>query len=343
MRKLLIAGALLLAIAIVVQVFLQREPHLKRANGTIHVLLLGIGGDGHEGPELTDTIIFAKLDPEKNKVVLVSIPRDLWVPQFKTKINSIYALGNNEEKNDGLKRIKQVVSTIINQKINYVAVVDFGGFVEAIDIVGGITVSVDRGFDDYEYPVEENREDLCGKTLEEAAVLVATESPTLVFPCRYRHAHFDKGIQHMDGKRALVFVRSRYAKGSEGTDFARSVRQQKVIKAFREKFFTPQVILNPLIIAKLYSVFRNSVITDIVPSEFYDFLKLAEKIKSAEVRSWVIEAEDEEEKKPGLLINPDPSAYAERWVLIPRRGDGDFLEIQQHVACLVSFGDCRIN
>lgn len=342
MRKLLVAGVLLFAIAVVVQAFLQREPNLKRANGTIHVLLLGIGGDGHEGPELTDTIIFAKLDPKKNKVALVSIPRDLWIPTYREKINSIYALGNDEKK-DGLKRIKQVVSTIINKQIHYVAVIDFGGFVEAIDIVGGITVSVDRGFDDYEYPVEENREDLCGRTLEEAAALVATESPTLVFPCRYRHAHFDKGMQHMDGKRALVFVRSRYAKGSEGTDFARSSRQQKVIKAFREKFFTPGVILNPLIIAKLYSVFQSSVMTDIAPSEFDDFLKLGEKIKNAEVRSSVIEAEDKEEKKPGLLINPDPSAYEERWVLIPRRGDGDFLEIQQHVACLVSFGDCRIN
>ena len=58
---------------------------LKQTNSKINILLLGIGGGSHEGPNLTDTIILANLDPKNNKVTLVSIPRDLWFPDLEGK------------------------------------------------------------------------------------------------------------------------------------------------------------------------------------------------------------------------------------------------------------------
>src|SRR4030067_2540395 len=65
--------------------------------GRTNVLLMGIGGKGHEGPDLTDTIILASIDKGAKDVVLISIPRDLWVPNLSAKINSAYAYGQDEK------------------------------------------------------------------------------------------------------------------------------------------------------------------------------------------------------------------------------------------------------
>src|SRR3989344_335149 len=51
---------------------------LKSTNNRVNVLLLGIGGEGHEGPDLTDTIILASIDKSGKDPVIISIPRDLW-------------------------------------------------------------------------------------------------------------------------------------------------------------------------------------------------------------------------------------------------------------------------
>src|SRR3990170_4026159 len=59
---------------------------LKSDNGRTNILLLGIGGKGHDGPDLSDTMILASVDKEGKDVVLVSIPRDLWAPGVSAKI-----------------------------------------------------------------------------------------------------------------------------------------------------------------------------------------------------------------------------------------------------------------
>lgn len=326
-KKALLIVTMLSLISILVVAVASSATRLRKTDGVINVLLLGVGGDGHDGPQLTDTIIFASIHPEKNRITLISIPRDLWIPQAAMKINSVY-------ESEGLSSLRQLISRISNQPIHYVALMDFRGFVKAIDVVGGVTLTVERSFDDFEYPDEERKEDLCGRTIEEASVRIATQSPTIVFPCRYHHVHFDKGVQSMDGKRALIFVRSRYAKGDEGTDFARSKRQQKVIKAFWEKLLTPSIFLNPFAIAKLYDIFQRSVMTDVKSSELLDFLELAQKMRRAQISSSIIDE--------SLLVNPSPTFYEGLWVLIPRKGNDDFSEIQAYVSCLLTFTTCEI-
>lgn len=322
------------------QVLFNKNIDLKKTDNGINILLLGTGGGSHDGPNLTDTIIFAHIDPVKNKVDLISIPRDLWIPDLDNKINFAYAKGEAVKKGGGLVLARAVVSKVLNQPVSYGFRIDFDGFVKAVDLIGGLDISVDREFDDYQYPVEEKREDLCGHTIEEATILIASESPQIVFPCRYEHAHFNKGRQHIDGSRALIFVRSRYAIGVEGTDFARSMRQQKVIQAFREKILSPGTLLNPVTITNLYSVLSGSIDTDIKTSEFDDFIKLANKMRQALIRSEVLEQEDEE--KPGLLLNPPLDEFQGAWVLIPRLGNGKFSEIQEHVKCVITQELCPV-
>ncbi len=328
---------------VLLQLLFTKEIELKKADHSINILLLGIAGGTHDGPDLTDTMMFASIDTNKNRVTLVSIPRDLWVPELKAKINTAYAAGNNQEKNGGLTLSKVVVSKVVGQPIDYVLAIDFQGFVKAVDLVGGLDIDVVRTFDDYEYPIEEKREDLCDQTLEEATLRIATESALIVFPCRYEHIHFDKGIQHMDGARSLIFVRSRYAEGEEGTDFARSQRQQKILYAFKEKIFSLGTILNPIKLTSLYTILSESINTNIQQSEFDDFVKLIQKVKNAKISSSVIELEDKKKNKPGLLINPPLEDFNGSWVLIPRKGNGDFSEIQKYISCLRMSDSCSIN
>lgn len=344
---LVVIGKLVLGLAKFSPVFFQllfhKEISLKKANHNVNILILGIGGGSHEGPDLTDTIMFASIDESKNKISLVSIPRDFWVSEIKGKINSVYSIGESQKKGGGLILTKAVVSKILNKTIDYGIVVDFDGFVKAVDLVGGLDIVVDRSFDDYQYPDEEKREDLCGHTLEEATLQIATMPATEVFPCRYQHIHFDEGLQHISGERALVFVRSRYAIGPEGSDFARNRRQQKVIQAFKDKALSLGILLNPIKITNLYSVLENSIVTDIKALEFDDFVRLANRMKKASIYSAVIDVEDVEQNKKGLLVNPPLADFSGAWVLIPKAGNGNFKEIQEYVKCVLVSNDCQID
>jgi len=328
---------------ILFQLLFNREIQLKRENNNINILLLGTGGGKHEGPDLTDIIIFASISLSKNKVVLVSIPRDLWVPDLKAKINSAYAFGNSKRENGGLALIKSVAAKTLNQTVDYAVRIDFNGFVKAVDLVGGLDVNVERAFDDFEYPIEGREDDLCGNKEEDLKMLATASSQLEAFPCRYAHIHFDKVMQHMNGETALQFVRSRHAQGDEGTDFARSKRQEKVIAAFKDKIFALETLLNPVKVIGLYSTLKESIDTNIRQEEIDDFVRLGQKMEDAGIRSVVLDYGDEKEKIPGLLVNPSISnEYGNQWVLIPRIGNGNFSEIQKYVECEIKVGNCPI-
>lgn len=300
------------------------------------MLLLGIGGGKHQGPNLTDTIIFASIDANKNKVVLISIPRDLWLPDLKGRINIAYAKG-------GISMAKSYISKIVGQPIDYILRIDFDGFEKAIDLLGGVDVNVSSSFDDYEYPIFGREDDPCGHSDQELKALATASSQLDSFPCRYLYLHFDKGLQRMDGETALDFVRSRHAIGDEGTDFARSKRQGELIKAIKDRLISLETLLNPVKIVSLYSVVKDSIDTNIKEDEFDDFIRLAEKMKNATLQNVVLDYGDEEKERPGLLIHPEISdEYNNEWVLIPRIGNNNFEEIQKYVDCEIKIGNCVI-
>lgn len=324
-----------------------KNTSVKTDPQSVNLLILGIGGGNHEGPLLSDTIIFANLNIKDSKVTLVSLPRDMWSTQLQGRINSAYAKGEKKKKGGGLILSKSVVSEMIGQPVNYGVVIDFSGFVKSVDLLGGLDIDVDRTFDDNQYPIEGNENEACGHTDEEITTFTATNSAESTlpdfFPCRYEHLHFDKGPQHMDGATALKFVRSRHALGPEGTDFARSQRQEKVIKAFMDKAFSLNVITSPTKVFGLYNTVKGSIDTDIQQSEFDDFIKLAEKFRNSKIQSIVIDYGDAQTKRSGLLIHPDISEkYNFEWVLTPRIGSDDFSEIHAYVKCRLVKDDCVI-
>ncbi len=327
------------------QLLFNRDINLKTAEPQrINILILGIGGEGHDGPKLTDTIILASLNLKEPKVNLISLPRDMWSFDTDSKINGAYARGEAKKDGGGLTLAKSVVGKITGQNVDYVAVIDFSGFVKAVDIVGGLDINVDRTFDDYEYPITGKENDPCGNKEEDLDNLATASSQLEVFPCRYEHLHFNKGKNYMDGETALKFVRSRHAKGEEGTDFARSQRQEKVIKAFMDKVFSLNIITNPGKAISLYDAVKSSVDTDINQNELDDFIKLAQKFRKAPLKSIVIDVGDSEKNRGGLLTHPDISEkYNYEWTLVPRNGTDNYLEIQEYIRCNLNNDNCTVS
>lgn len=308
---------------------------------SFNLLLMGIGGGKHDGPNLTDTIILANINVNTKKVSIFSIPRDLWIPDAHDKINSIYAYAQKD--NGGIKAARDVMEKVTGQKTDYVVVLDFEGFTKMVDYLGGIDVNVERSFQDSEYPISGEEENTCGKNEEELQALATASSQLEAFPCRYKTISFNKGITTMDGKTALEYVRSRHGNNGEGSDFARSKRQELVISALKDKAFSLGVILNPVKLIGVYNILKANINTNIDTDKIDDFIKLAQKLKEGQVKSYVIDQGNENEKRFGLLINPPITEEFEfKWVLSPRVGSGDFSEIQKYVSCSIAGQNCYV-
>lgn len=311
----------------------------------VNILLLGIAGGTHDGTNLTDTIMVASYNLKTNKLYLFSIPRDLWLPSLKSKANAAYEIGLSQ--NNGLGFTKVVMGNILGIPISYVLRVDFRGFVQAIDAIDGIDVTVDNPFDDYLYPIQGKENDLCGNqelekdfNEEEAKKLnidpgkrkvlitgegqVATDSAQedkgiKYFSCRYEHINFEKGQTKMSGAVALAFVRSRHGTNGQGSDFARSKRQQRVIEAVRNKILSVETLANPAKITELVKTLDKSIDTDILVKDAIEFYNLSRKLDKT--FNFVLD--------DSLLIHPPASDYGGAYVLISQ--DDDFSTIQGYV------------
>src|SRR4030042_739908 len=204
---------------------------VEEIDGRTNILILGKGGEGHEAPDLTDTMLFLSLNYKDKKTTIISLPRDIWLPELRTKLNSVYYWGNKKEDRGGIILAKASVEEILGQPVHYAVVLDFSGFKEIIDILGGVEVDVETSFTDAKYPISGRENDLCNNDPE--------------YKCRYETLRFTLGRQLMDGETALKFARSRNAEGDEGTDFARQKRQQKIIKAIEEKILDNGTLFSP--------------------------------------------------------------------------------------------------
>ena len=302
---------------------------LKSDRGRINLLLLGTGGPGHEGPYLSDTMIFASIDKKGKDIVLISIPRDLWAPNLSAKINSAYAFGI--ERGSGLQLVEETVSLLFGMPVHYALRLDFNGFVEAVDLVGGLVVNVEKPFVDNRYPIAGLEDDLCTLTIEkeqidgqEVEVVKVSDGGKIriddlndsndPFTCRYETIEFAAGETLMDGKTALKFVRSRHGSSQEGSDFARSARQQKIILAFRDKVLSTQTLTDPGTAIELVKTFGQSIDTDIENDDIPLFAKLSGKIDPVTVRHLVLESTDVN----SILQVGKPEDHGGQYVLVPR-------------------------
>ena len=133
-------------------------------DGRVNILLLGKGGDGHDGADLTDTILIASIYPIQKDMSLLSIPRDFYVSTTDNyKINSVYAKAKSKvlagkQTSDVKKRAEEAGKAAIESKIeeitgipiHYYVMVDFAAFEKAVNTVGGVDIDVPKELAVYE-------------------------------------------------------------------------------------------------------------------------------------------------------------------------------------------------
>ena len=211
-------------------------------HGRTNVLLLGVGDVGHDGANLTDAILIASVDPGTNGVSMLSIPRDLYLTEPADagpgRVNTLYwqyknrALRADKTLSDSgasllaMRSLADEIGRRTGVSIQGVAKIDFSGFEQAIDSVGGIDVDVPEELTDYDYPLEEGRTGLL---------------------------HIDAGPQHMSGALALQYARSRHST----SDFDRSSRQQQVLQAFARKVRGMNLLTDGAAIRSLQTFLRT--------------------------------------------------------------------------------------
>jgi LCP family protein required for cell wall assembly len=184
----------------------------------VNIALFGYGGEEHKsGNFLADSIQILSIDPAMNKTSVIPIPRDFWVEGLAQipdngKINEAFAIGHARGGIEEAARLTtEVLSEVTGLEIDHWMAIDFAGFKEVIDAVGGITVKNARSF---RY----------------------TWSEALWRNGRYPDGRFRQGEIELTGEEALAYARARYTnKEEESSDFARSNRQAKVLGGLRKK------------------------------------------------------------------------------------------------------------
>jgi polyisoprenyl-teichoic acid--peptidoglycan teichoic acid transferase len=207
--------------AISTQSPLSTQTGYMNGSGRVNLLVMGYGGSSHDGAYLTDSMIVMSLMPQSRHTTLISVPRDLWVQipagsgQYH-KLNYAYVDGSNNGDNavGGGNEAAQKLSLVTGLDVKYWLTINFTGFTDFINSIGGVDVYVPDAFT-ANYP--------------------ANDDPAI--NPNWTKVHFSKGMQHMDGKRAIEYARARYVldNPAEGSDFARSARQQIIIKAALSK------------------------------------------------------------------------------------------------------------
>ena len=299
---------------------------LKQTNERTNVVLFGISGGTHEGYNLTDTILVVSLRLSNQDSVMISVPRDIWIPSFKDKINAAYKYG--EEKtpgSGGLTLAKAVVEEVVGIPIHYALLIDFSGFTELVDALGGIEVNVAETFTDTRYPIAGRETDLCSGDQE--------------YNCRYETVTFTQGTEHMNGERALKYVRSRHAEGESGTDFSRGQRQQAVLVAVKNQVLSRQLLTDRTKVSTLLPLVNKTITTDMLLGEEAIFGRTL-LTNTQSIRQAALTQYEPEKEKPGLLINPPQWQYNGLWVLAPKQGD--FSQIHEYVGCVLeNNGECE--
>lgn len=178
--------------------------------GRLNILVMGI--DSVEGTHRTDTLFLLGISPAERKIAILSIPRDT-----RVVINGVGRKINEVMARFGEYVLRSMIENLMEIRINRSVKVDFQGFINLIDLMGGIDIVIEQPM---------HYDDHWGKL----------------------HIHFDKGPAHLDGKKALEYVRFR---ADANADLGRIKRQQKFLAQVLAKLQTPAMLMRlPTLLAE---------------------------------------------------------------------------------------------
>jgi len=291
------------------------------ANGRINILLAGDSADdpGHQGAQLTDSILVLSIDTKNHTAFMLSIPRDLWVLiPGKTwpggtwqKINAA-----NEDTgfnmagypSNGMGALWYIVQNDLGIPIDYYALMDYGAFEQSVNAVGGVTINIQ-----------------------------STDPRGLYDP--NVHLKLPNGLVTLNGQQALNLARARgdgYGSyGFPSSDFDRTEHQRQLFTAIAEKAKSLGVISNPIKVSDLFNAFGNNVQTDISLPDVLSFISLTKGINPSTAQSFAYCATLTSScPRPILIGYIDPGSQQD--ALIPTAGMGDYSQMQAYYNQLTS-------
>jgi LCP family protein required for cell wall assembly len=279
-------------------------------DGRVNILVMGRGGAGHDGPDLTDTMILVSIDPVAKEAGMVSIPRDLYVSvpgQGSMKINSVFYTGKAQVLNKTYKRTADVqkqaeqsgfnladktVSDVLGVPVHYHVMVDFSAFQEAINTVGGVDINVPSAV-----------------------------AEGMRIDGRNYYLNVKPGPHHFGGFEALAYTRSRHT--TKRGDFDRAERQRLMILALKEKEFSLSTFSNPAKISALIGQFGNHVQTNFSTQDITKLYELGKQINSSKFKSLGLS------DPPHILVTT--ANIGGLSVVVPTAGLYDYKDIQYYI------------
>jgi LCP family protein required for cell wall assembly len=236
--------------------------------GRINILLTGVSTDdpGHQGADLTDSIMIISINPNNKTAYLMSIPRDLYVKiqgNGYAKINAANVYGKADKfsqsgyPDGGVGLLEKTITDNFNIPIDYYAVINYTAFRDAVNAVGGVTVTV------------------------------TSPSKYGVYD-PYANLKLANGTQQIDGQTALNLSRARgEGPGAYGvvSDFDRTGYQRQILLALKDKANSAGVLTNPVKINNLFNAAGNNVKTDLSLGNIRRLNNLTKGINNADIKS----------------------------------------------------------
>ena len=291
-------------------------------NNFFNILLLGVGGaemHAEKGHKLTDAILIASVDIDGKNLVMLSVPRDFYVEtDFSSgRINEVVRdssaifLSNLKNRPENIEKMKKLsgeelkkfiwgleekcdemargvlrkkIEEIFQIEIHRVAQINFSGFKETVDVIGGIDVLVEKKIDDPYYPDEE---------------------------WGFSPFFLPVGDSHLNGETALKFVRSRH----DSSDFDRAKRQQKVLTAIKEKASQINILRSPTKIKEILNILRENFLTNLSWREIISLAEFADSLPRENIFSYNLN--DDPSSTGGFLVTPSRELYNGAFVLVP--------------------------
>lgn len=290
----------------------------------INILVLGMrGANVPGGGLLADTILVASIKPKENKVAMISIPRDFYVDNpalgNTSKINAVYAYGEQKGTGQGLEDMKKVIGEATGLDIHYGTVINFKGFSDLVNAIGGVDISLSQPFSE---PLQFKEAHVCDPNVftvptgkyeykKNEKGRVVAQYPLCTNPKVECGGEFKlpAGDQTLDGEKALCYVRSRVT----SSDFDRARRQQQIIKEIKRKAFSVGTLTDFEKINDVLDSLGNNAQTDMQLWEMKRMFELYKGMDEPQMLQKVLENSQE-----GLLYSPPAERYpGAGYILLP--------------------------
>jgi LCP family protein required for cell wall assembly len=301
------------------------KPTKLKGEDTGHVTILVAGNSaddpGHNGGNLTDSIMLISLNTKTNTAFMLSIPRDFYVNipgEGYAKINEAYQDGEADGFSEagypkgGMGLLEKTVSQVTGVDIQYYALVNYGAVREAVDAVGGVTINVQssdpRGLNDPSPDLSNNYKPLVD--------------------------HLTNGEHTINGTQALGLSRARGdSYGSYGyalSDFTRTQNQRMVLLGLKDKATSIGTLSNPVKLGELFDAVGDNIKTDMTLGETSRLYSLIKKVPDSKITSAGLNDADGKNLLASYTTRTGQSA------LIPAAGIDDFTDIQAYIQTVYS-------